>query len=132
MNWFGDGLGCWECCLVLLVLWVWLFWIGFFGWEERRYIMCKFIIIIFVGFFVLFVFILLVDVVLVDGKCVVVWFVCEMGYWGMLEYDCKCLKCGIVMDGVNLWFCYIDINKMVLVKEWKFLCWEVMVMGMGM
>lgn len=34
--------------------------------------------------------------------------VCETGYRGQKAYDAKCLKTGTVMDGVNLWFRYID------------------------
>lgn len=57
--------------------------------------------------------------------------VCETGYRGMPEYDRKCLKRGTVLDGVNLWFRYIDTNKMVPVSERKFLCREATAMGMG-
>jgi len=34
--------------------------------------------------------------------------VCETGSRGQKAYDAKCLKTGTVMDGVNLWFRYID------------------------
>lgn len=34
--------------------------------------------------------------------------VCETGSRGQKAYDAKCLKTGTVLDGVNLWFRYID------------------------
>lgn len=42
------------------------------------------------------------------GKRPAVRSICETGHRGMPEYDRKCLKTGTVMDGVNLWFRYID------------------------
>lgn len=34
--------------------------------------------------------------------------VCETGHRGQKAYDAKCLKTGTILDGVNLWFRYID------------------------
>ncbi|WGV36032.1 hypothetical protein SEA_FRANKENWEENIE_361 [Streptomyces phage Frankenweenie] len=34
--------------------------------------------------------------------------ICETGSRGQKAYDAKCLKTGTVLDGVNLWFRYID------------------------
>jgi hypothetical protein len=34
--------------------------------------------------------------------------VCDTGSRGQKAYDAKCLKTGTIMDGVNLWFRYID------------------------
>jgi hypothetical protein len=86
---------------------------------------------ILAGFLALFAFTPSADAAPADGKRAAVRSVCETGYRGMPEYDRKCLKRGTVMDGVNLWFRYIDTNKMVPVKERKFLCREATAMGMG-
>lgn len=43
-----------------------------------------------------------------DGKRPAVRSVCETGSRGDKAYDAKCLKTGTILDGVNLWFRYID------------------------
>jgi len=48
--------------------------------------------------------------------------ICETGQRGNPEYDRKCLKTGTVLDGVNLWFRYIDTGKLVPVSERRALC----------
>lgn len=56
------------------------------------------------------------------GRAAAVRSICETGYRGMPEYDRKCLKRGTVLDGVNLWFRYIDTGKVVPVAERRALC----------
>lgn len=70
--------------------------------------MRKPIVTILAGLVALFAFSAPADAAVQSGKRPAVRSVCETGHRGMPEYDRKCLKTGTVMDGVNLWFRYID------------------------
>jgi hypothetical protein len=61
---------------------------------------------ILAGFVALFAFSAPADAA--DGKRPAVRSVCETGSRGDRAYDAKCLKTGTTMDGVNLWFRYLD------------------------
>lgn len=55
--------------------------------------------------------------------------VCETGYRGMPAYDRECLTRGTVLDGVNLWFRYIDTGKVVPARERRALCLDATATG---
>lgn len=91
--------------------------------------MRKPIVTILAGFVALFAFSAPADAAPAGGKRPAVRSVCETGYRGTPAYDRLCLTRGTVLDGVNLWFRYVDTGKVIPARERRALCLDATATG---